>query len=205
MNFLLPTNQNLFCGKNQWTARKLFAESMGRLCGGGAHCHCHYPVIATVIQDRDRYWYYCYYYCPCYRDRYCYCVCFYCYLFWCSVRLFFRFSSIKLDHKLFCEERNSLKSQYVEVLAISVNYFNICELLTHPSLIRIIISIVVKEWVEQEQGFCLLRHRGTELPVNTILHHQNKTSRHTKAHFVHVLFRLDVWFFFLLLWVSCVN
>ena len=118
---------------------------------------------------------------------------------------FFRFSSIKLNHKLFCEERNSLKSQYVEVLAISVNYFNICELLTHPSLIRIIISIVVKEWVEQEQGFCLLRHRGTELPVNTILHHQNKTSRHTKAHFVHVLFRLDVWFFFLLLWVSCVN
>ena len=99
---------------------------MGRLRGGGAHCHCHYPVIATVIQDRDRYWY-------------CYSlviviiivvviviviviVCFYCYLFWCSLRRFFRFSSIKLDHKLFCVERNSLKPQYVEVLAISVNY-----------------------------------------------------------------------------------
>ena len=110
-----------------------FAESLGGLCGGGAHCHCHYTVVASVIQDRDRYWYcYCYYYRPCYRDRYCYCVCFYCYLFWCSVRRFFRSSSIKLDHKLFCVERNSLKPQYVVVLAISVNYFNICELLTHP-------------------------------------------------------------------------
>ena len=110
---------------------------------------------------------------------------------------FFRFSSIKLDHKLFCEERNSLKPQYVEVLAISVNYFNICELLTHP------ISIVVRERVAQEKGFCLLRHRGTELPVNTLLHHQNKTSRQTKAHFVHFLSgRVIV---FLLPWVSCVN
>ena len=108
------------------------------------------------------------------------------------MRRFFRFSSIKLDHKLFCVERNSRKSQYVEVLAISVNYFNICELLTHPSLIRINISIVVKERVAQEKGFCLLRHRGTELPVNAILHHQNKTSRQTKAHFVYFLFRLDV-------------
>ena len=165
---------------------------MGRLCGGGAHCHCHYPVIATVIQDRDRYWYYCYYYCPCYRDRYCYCVCFYCYLFWCSVRLFFRFSSIKLDHKLFCEERNSLKSQYVEVLAISVNYFNICELLTHsfPHKNKHLKSS--KGASSTRKRVCLLEHRGTELPVNTILLHQNKTSRHTKAHFVHVLFRLDV-------------
>lgn len=92
---------------------------MGRLCWGGAHCH---PVIATFIQDCDRYWYYYYYYRPCYRDRDRYCVCFYCYLFWCSVRRFFRFSSIKLDHKLFCVERNSLKPQYVEVLAISVSY-----------------------------------------------------------------------------------
>ena len=48
------------------------------------------------------------------------------------MRRFFRFSSIKLDHKLFCVERNSLKPRYVEVLAISVNYFNICELLIHP-------------------------------------------------------------------------
>ena len=93
---------------------------MGRLCGGGAHYHCHYTVIATVIQDRYRYWYYCYYYRPFYRDRYCYCVCFYCYLFWCSVRRFFRFSSIKLDHKFFYVERNFLKFQLI--ISIYVSY-----------------------------------------------------------------------------------
>ena len=118
---------------------------------------------------------------------------------------FFRFSSIKLDHKLFCEERNSLKPQYVEVLAISVNYFNICELLTHsfPHKNKHLKSS--KGASSTRKRVCLLEHRGTELPVNTILLHQNKTSRHTKAHFVHFLFRLDVWYFFLLLWVSCVN
>ena len=108
------------------------------------------------------------------------------------MRRFFRFSSIKLDHKLFCVERNSRKSQYVEVLAISVNYFNICELLTHHIPHK-------NEHLKSSKGSSRIRKRvlssetsGTELPVNTILHHQNKTGRQTKAHFVHFLFRLDV-------------
>lgn len=102
--------------------QKNLRREHGTLMLGRCSLPLSYPVIATFIQDCDRYWYYYYYYRPCYRDRDRYCVCFYCYLFWCSVRRFFRFSSIKLDHKLFCVERNSLKPQYVEVLAISVSY-----------------------------------------------------------------------------------
>lgn len=47
-------------------------------------------------------------------------ICFYCYLFWCSVRRFFRFSSIKLDHKFFYVERNFLKFQLI--ISIYVSY-----------------------------------------------------------------------------------